>query len=171
MGVAPFTLGDFLRLGRLGVVSFPTPGAVTAGQMIWDQDNNVSRIGSSVEWRYINDGPATLTSLPAGVVAVGTLGGGALPTTRAFTVQGLRGYISVAGTGGSTNATIRVSGGGNDCDMSFACNTGVQPFRATASGGCTFSTGLALTYSVLSAGDCTGAPTLLGTIDIEGFWR
>lgn len=108
---------------------------------------------------YVNDTIFTLT-----------YGGGVLPA-HAFTAQAIRYRVRTAGSGGSTNATFRISDGSNNCDFSFACNqsTGAKRQAATA-GTCAFAASATLTYSFTSPGDCT-TTTDIQTIDIEGIWQ
>lgn len=108
----------------------------------------------------------------AAVVAGTTYAGVRLPVGRSedFTVEQITFRISAAGSGGSTNATIRVSDGTNNCDAVVACNTaaGVQTLAPT--GACAFLTNASLTLQVTSIGNCTTGPTVQN-LNVVGVWQ
>lgn len=159
-----------LKLHGLSTASFPAAAASNRGGLLWDSTLSKTFISSGTAWNEVDDGPVTLTSVPGGLLAVADIGGGSLPA-RAFTVSAMRYRISVAGAAGTTNATVRVTDGSNNCDASFACNTVAGNYRVATSGTCAFAASASLTYTVTSIGDCGPAPTLLGAVDIEGNWR
>lgn len=100
-----------------------------------------------------------------------TYGGSVLPA-HAFTAQAIRYRVRTVGSGGSTNATFRVSDGTNNCDFSFACNQAAASYRqATTAGTCTFAASATLSYAFSSTGDCTTKTDILGNIAIDGIWQ
>jgi len=106
-------------------------------------------------------------------LTVSTLGGFVLPSGYDPTVNALTFYVGASGTGGSTNATIRLSDGTLQCDFAFACNASTGAKRIAGSGaGCgSFTAGSTFTLSVVSIGDCAVGPTLTGNATVEALWR
>lgn len=104
----------------------------------------------------------------AALVAGTTIGGGIWPA-QATTLRAIRFRVSVAGAGGTTNATIRASDGASNCDFSFACNTATGNKRIAATGSCVFAASASITYTVPTIGNCASGPTAQGNINVEGW--
>lgn len=101
-----------------------------------------------------------------------TYGGGTAPA-HDFDVNAVRFYIRTAGSGGSTNATIRITDGATNCDCAFACNTAAGPQRIACSSAanCDFEASDTMTVSVSGVGDCTSTTDIQGNIEFETIWE
>lgn len=110
----------------------------------------------------------------AALVAGATLGGFVPPGSELVELDALHIYVGTAGSGGSSNATIRFETGGTQCDFSFPCDSVAGAYRLVASGnGCTPVRNSSYAVTVASLGACTGggAPTFTGNITPEVRWR
>lgn len=170
-------LGDAYILGARVNSSFPTAVGRTGGLLYGTTtskaylSNGTSWVGICVEGSYCADaGLPTLidsTYINNVTFATTTYGGGVLPAA-ATTYSAARFHIRTPGSGGTTNATIRISDGTNNCDCGFACNVAVGNYRAACTGTCAFAASASITYSTNSIGDCTAGPDIQGNVDFEG---
>lgn len=105
-------------------------------------------------------------------IAALTYGGFTAPA-RDFQVSAVRFRIRTAGSGGSSNATIRISDGVSNCDCAFACNTAAGNQRVACSDdtACDFEASDSMTVSVSGVGDCTVTTDILGNIEFETLWE
>lgn len=101
-----------------------------------------------------------------------TYGGGVAPAFD-FQVSAVRFAIRTAGSGGSSNATIRISDGTTNCDCTFACNTAAGNVRAACGtdSNCDFEASDSMTVSVSGVGDCSVTTDILGNIEFEAIWE
>ncbi len=105
-------------------------------------------------------------------VTVATLGGFTVSAVPTFTALNM--YLSVQGTGGSSNIEFRATNGGAGfCDFTLACNAALGAKRLLGSGsGCTnMLADDAVTLLITSIGDCATPATVLGNITLEGYWQ
>jgi hypothetical protein len=148
----------------------------------WVSTGNVGNASDEERWYLCtSSGWAPLGQVPSylppvlvnAALTVSTLGGFVLPSGYTPTVSALSFYVGASGTGGSTNATIRLSDGTLQCDFAFACNASTGAKRIAGSGaGCgSFTAGSTFTLSVVSIGDCAVGPTLTGNATVEALWR
>lgn len=114
--------------------------------------------------------PLDFVFVGAATVAGTIYGGTALPA-KAFTVTESRFRISVAGSGGSTNAVFRITDGSNNCDCAFACNVAGGNKDIACTGNCAFAASASLTESMNSIGNCAIGPTILGNVGVWGNWQ
>lgn len=116
-----------------------------------------------------------LTSVFVGAVTVASTnyGGDVLPAA-AFTVTSATMRTSAAGSGGTSNFAFRISDGTNHCDCTMACNAVAGNKSLTCAGaggsGCALPASASLTYSVNSIGDCSAGPTVVGNVQVRGYW-
>lgn len=191
---AQVAMGDLFQLGRRGRLLFPSPSATTQGALLVDQDAGVLYLQDGFNWQPVVNvvssptglkvaadgglvtintaGPSTLSSVfvNAVTVAATTYGGEVLPDAG-FVVTAARFRVSVAGSGGTTDAVFRATDGVSNCDCPFACNQASGNKRVVCAGSCSFGAGAPLTYSFNSIGDCVTGPTVLGTVAVEGNWQ
>jgi len=106
------------------------------------------------------------------VIQTFTYGGGIAPA-HDFQVSAVRFTLRTAGSGGTTNATIRISDGVSNCDCAFACNTaaGNLSVACSTAANCDFEASDSMTVSVSGVGDCTVSPDILGNVEFETFWE
>jgi len=147
---------------------------VAQSGMLWASDEERWYLCTSSGWAPLGQVPSYLPPvLVNAALTVSTLGGFVLPSGYTPTVSALSFYVGASGTGGSTNATIRLSDGTHQCDFAFACNTSTGAKRVAGAGaGCSaFTAGSSYTLSVTSIGDCGTGPTLTGNATVEALWR
>lgn len=130
---------------------------------------------TSTGWSMMAQSEAVLMPpvLVNAALTVSTLGGFVMPGTGAANFSALQFYVGASGTGGTTDATIRISDGTHQCDFNFACNISRGPKRITGTGaGCSqFTSGAVVNMTVQGIGDCSVGPTLTGNATVEGLWR
>jgi len=160
--------------------TFNTNGVVMsgAGLLFAYQNNGTNQITGTFDGYIRSTTPFTLSSffvnaaIPAGAQ---TYGGGVLPA-RAFTVNAVKGRVSVAAVGAGTH-TWQVTDGANLCNCAQACagetaNTNLRTTCAGAGGtGCVYAASASLSYTTLSSTCATSQATYLGNVDIEGDWQ
>jgi hypothetical protein len=168
---SPTILGNVWRLHNIAVASFPAASALFEGGMLYDTTNDAPYFATAAAWINLEH-PTSLASVYVNAVTTAsTIYGGQTLPARAFTVNAVAFRVRTAGSGGTTNAVIRVTDGSNSCDASWACNTAAGNQRLTPSGTCAFAASSALTFTVNTIGDCSAGPDIFGNVEIIGSWR
>lgn len=169
-------VSQYVRVGSytdagLGVIGVPSAGAIA-----WNNSQGVLNVSDGTGWRLLagNASATTLTSVyvNAAVTAATTYSLEPGPPV-AFQINAMRFTITTAGSGGTTNMTLRASDGTNNCDCSIPCNSaGTTGYRVGCTGTCaSFAANAGMTYSVTTIGDCTLGATILGNVTVEGALR
>jgi hypothetical protein len=89
-------------------------------------------------------------------------------------INGFTFKIRTAGSGGTSNATYRVTDGSTTCDATLACNAASDTYSlipVNGSGACTFAAGAEVEFQVQGIGDCAVGPDILGNVTITGHWN
>ncbi len=91
-----------------------------------------------------------------------------------FVVNAISFRIKTAGSGGTSNVTIDVNDGTNDCEATFACDHANGSVRLVPSGACTFPAGASVKLEILDSGggdpsDCTIQPEIPGNMQVIGY--
>lgn len=166
--------GDAVTSPTVAAMEFQLGVNLTDGDLAYAFRNNSAYVATIDEQGYIaSTTPHTMfVTYVNNTIAAFTYGGGVAPA-HDFEVSAVRFSIRTAGSGGSSNATIRISDGTSNCDCSFACNTaaGNQRIACGTDANCDFEASDSMTVSVSSVGDCTVTTDILGNIEFETLWE